>query len=379
MDCEKFETHVIDALYDELDEVTHAAMKRHMDGCSRCSSLMTGLRATREVGVLPIEEPSDDLEERILASAAAIQKKAPWHRKVVRGIAWAGSHAMRPQLAMAAVLVLMLGSSLLLLRAKPGTVGVAPIRVTERGVPEPDQGESFAASPPPPAAMQAQAAATAMPTTIAPAQELEQELDRKRVAEKAKEEGDKDGAVAGAKEGKDATDALAEARATKGRSGCEAAVGKYDDVGSRFPRTPSAAAAMWEAAECYKSMGDGGKAREIFMALRSVDGYQKKADDEIASTDVSNANAYNQNQQQSGSAPGGGQAAAARAAAAPPAAPKPKAAMEAAEAQYPPAAAPPPPPSATAASRGGSTPAGQGARNAAPAKSHAEKRAVDAY
>ena len=35
MDCEKFDQHVIDALYDELDELTHAALKRHVEGCSR--------------------------------------------------------------------------------------------------------------------------------------------------------------------------------------------------------------------------------------------------------------------------------------------------------------------------------------------------------
>lgn len=362
MDCEKFETHVIDALYDELDEVTHAAMKRHMDGCSRCAGVMSGLRATREVGALPVEEPSDDLEDRILAAATAIQKKAPWHRKVVRGIAWAGSHAMRPQLAMAAVLVLMLGSSLLLLRAKPGTVGVAPVRVTERGVPEPDRGESFAATPPAATARAAAETAMATPTAAAAAAEgSEPEADRKR-AEKAKEEVDKDVASAGAKDGKEATDALAEARATKSRSGCEAAVGKYDDVGSRFPRTPSAAAAMWEAAECYKSMGEGSKAREIFMALRSVDGYQQKADGEIASAEAQGI----ANQQQNIGAPGGGQAAAARGAPAAPA----KARM--AEAPSP---APPAPPVA-ASPTNGSSPAGQG-RNAAPApKAPAERKSA---
>ena len=39
MDCEKFDQHVIDALYDELDELTHAALKRHVEGCSRCAGV----------------------------------------------------------------------------------------------------------------------------------------------------------------------------------------------------------------------------------------------------------------------------------------------------------------------------------------------------
>jgi len=133
MDCEKFDQHVIAELYEELDELTHAALKRHVEGCSRCAAILSGLRATRDVGILPIEEPSDDLEARILEAAFVAQKKAPWPRKVLRGLAWAGSHAMRPQLAMAALFFLVIGSSLLLLRAKPGAI--APVRVTERGAP----------------------------------------------------------------------------------------------------------------------------------------------------------------------------------------------------------------------------------------------------
>src|SRR6185437_14318926 len=147
MDCERFDQHVIDELYDELDELTHAALKRHVEGCSRCAGILSGLRATRDVGVLPIEEPSDELEARILDAAFVAQTKAPWPRKVLRGLAWAGSHAMRPQLAMAALFFLVIGSSMLLLRARPG----GPARVAERGIPGPDPVEP-AAPPPAPAA-----------------------------------------------------------------------------------------------------------------------------------------------------------------------------------------------------------------------------------
>src|SRR4051812_22759257 len=174
MDCEKFDQHVIDELYDELDELTHAALKRHVEGCSRCAGILTGLRATREVGILPIEEPSDDLEDRILAAVAVAQKKTPIGRKVLRGLAWAGSHAMRPQLAMAALFFLVIGSSLLLLRARPGTV-VTAVRVTERGSPgaePPDQVAAATAEAPAPSTMAAPvetAAATAMASAAYPA------------------------------------------------------------------------------------------------------------------------------------------------------------------------------------------------------------------
>src|SRR5208282_5451908 len=53
MDCEKFETAMMDELYGELDELTSAAAKRHMAGCARCSALLGGLRATRRVASIP--------------------------------------------------------------------------------------------------------------------------------------------------------------------------------------------------------------------------------------------------------------------------------------------------------------------------------------
>lgn len=262
MDCEKFDLHVIDALYDELDELTHAALKRHVEGCSRCAGIYSGLRATREVGLLPLEEPSDELEARILDAVAVAQKKTPWPRKLLRGLAWAGSHAMRPQLAMAALFFLVIGSSLLLLRAKPGTVG-APVRVTERGAPSPEPTEL---APQAAAAAPAEAAAAA---TAAPADPIGRAEDK---ADSPKKEG----------RAADAAAALADARTTRDTSGCGAAVSKYDEVGARFPGTAAAADAMWEEATCYKSMGNAAKARELYTALRSSPSYRDRAELEIA-------------------------------------------------------------------------------------------------
>lgn len=133
MDCEKFDEHVIDALYGELDELTAAALRRHVESCSRCAAIFANLKSAREGSTLPLEEPPDELEERILAAERAVVRSAPWHKKMMRAAAWAGSHAMRPQLAMAALFMFVIGSSLLLLRAKPGTFG--PTSVSERGTP----------------------------------------------------------------------------------------------------------------------------------------------------------------------------------------------------------------------------------------------------
>jgi hypothetical protein len=151
MDCEKFDLCAMDALYGELDELTHEALKRHVEGCARCGAAWSGFKATRNLlasasassprdtvsggSTLPLDDPSPELERRILAAERTAHRGAPWHRKIMRGAAWAGSHAMRPQLAMAALFMFVIGSSLLLLRARPGTMA-PPVLVSEQGRPE---------------------------------------------------------------------------------------------------------------------------------------------------------------------------------------------------------------------------------------------------
>jgi hypothetical protein len=355
MDCEKFEQHLMDALYDELDELTHAAFKRHMDGCSRCSSTFAGLRATRDVGVLPLEEPSAGLEDKILAAARTAQLRTPWPRKALRVLAWAGSHAMRPQLAMAALFVLVIGSSLLLLRPKSMSMS-SPVRVTERGVPAPDPAAE--ASPDPAMPMPSQLAMAEPPSAGAPAAAIDG----------AREEREQKKSEAAEGKGSDAKAALAEARAVRQKSGCGAAVKAYDDVGSRFPATVVAAEAMWEAADCYKTMGDSAKARELYQALRSYASYRDRAEAEL---NDATGNMMNNS---------GSQVASRAAAGAPPpmaaAAPAAKAAKKAsaaeAQAQAPQAS----PPAATVP--GGSTPATKPAAPAPPPVK-AAPAAADAY
>ena len=136
MDCEKFDQILIDALYGELDELTLAAAKRHAESCQRCQTAWSGLRATLKVGVVPIVEPPASLEPGILQAARRAPAHLPWPKRVGRAISWAGSYAMRPQTAMAAILVLMVGSSVIFVRRKPDRSGPSRVSVTERGVPE---------------------------------------------------------------------------------------------------------------------------------------------------------------------------------------------------------------------------------------------------
>lgn len=291
MDCEKFDQHVMDALYDELDELTLAALKRHVEGCSRCAGVYAGLRATREVGILPIEEPPDDLEAKILDAVELAQKSVPLHKKVLRGLAWAGSHAMRPQLAMAALFFLVIGSSLLLLRARPGTLG--PVRVTENGAPAaevvaeaPERGapQQVAAAPAAPSAAPADVAAGAAP----PAPAGYGAAEAKAKGDNAEKESAKP-----IESGADARAALAAALELREASGCAAAVSKLDEVAVRFAGTQAASDAMWAEASCYKQMGDRARAQQIFLALRST-GYRDRAQAELAEDANANSNLQNQ-------------------------------------------------------------------------------------
>jgi hypothetical protein len=118
MDCEKYEPLLLDELYEELDELTSAAVRRHVAGCARCTSILNGMRATRRAVTLPLVPLPDGLEERILTAAREAQKVTPLKDRMARVLSIAGSWAMRPQTAMAAVFLLMIGTSALLIRSK---------------------------------------------------------------------------------------------------------------------------------------------------------------------------------------------------------------------------------------------------------------------
>lgn len=118
MDCEKFEPLLLDELYEELDELTSAAVKRHVSGCARCGAVLADLRATRRAVSLPLVPVPEGLEDRILAAAREAQKVVPIRSRASRFLGWAGSWAMRPQTAMAAVFLLMIGSGAFLIRSR---------------------------------------------------------------------------------------------------------------------------------------------------------------------------------------------------------------------------------------------------------------------
>lgn len=299
MDCEKFDRVMLDLLYDELDELTQAAAKRHMEHCTRCHRIFSGLRATREVGSLPVVSPPDSLEARILELEQRAHAALPFSQRVGRTISILASYAMRPQLAMAALLLLLIGSSLLIFRSRPSER--APAHVTERGVPENETEpvpitveEPVALTSPEPtrtaaptlepepqldgrsASAAAPAAAGSVPSdaSATPFEVATGKLKSGRYAEAQRQfetietEGGPDAAAA----------ALKAAEATQQLSGCASAVERFEQVSVRYASSPDVAQqATWAAAECHRALGHVEHARRNYELLLAAPAFQQRA------------------------------------------------------------------------------------------------------
>jgi TolA-binding protein len=137
MDCAKLDEMAIDLVYDELDARALADAEQHLLGCTRCRTLVDRLRAGKKgAESLALESPSSLLESRIVEAAtkaARTRAPLPWPRRFARAISTAGAYAMRPQVAMAAVVVVMVGMSVVLLRG--GVTNPHRTKVTEEGTP----------------------------------------------------------------------------------------------------------------------------------------------------------------------------------------------------------------------------------------------------
>src|ERR1044071_3413046 len=147
MNSDKFDRIVLDLLYGELDELTTAAARRHMDQSARAREIFAHLRATRQLGVLPAHAPPADFEDAVLEREARLLAELPVRHRVGRLVSMLAGYAMRPQLVMGALLLLMLGSSLMFVRARPGVHSA--VQVTERGAPEGDVDLVLPLAPPP--------------------------------------------------------------------------------------------------------------------------------------------------------------------------------------------------------------------------------------
>jgi hypothetical protein len=322
VDCEKFDRVVLDLLYEELDELTTAAAKRHMEHCARCRDIGSGLRATRQIGILPLVEAPAGLEQRILEAEQKARARLPVRQRFGRAVSVMAGYAMRPQLAMAALLLLMIGSSLVFLRARPGERD--HVRVTERGVPE-SEAESVAVVPIPERAR----AGESNEHGAAPEQEAKRDRgaapadepapataapggDKEKVATAEGTTADTDAGtgdavfdqamtdfragrygeaqknfdqVASAGGGNAPSAALFAAQSVRKDSGCGAAAPRFESVSTKHRGSNVGNEAAWQAADCYRALGQVEDARRNYKLLVGVAGYAERADQALAEMD----------------------------------------------------------------------------------------------
>jgi hypothetical protein len=380
MDCEKFEAAMMDELYGELDELTSAAMKRHASGCARCNALLSGLSATRRLASIATVEVPAGLEEKILAAGREADKVVPIQRRVARVVSLAGRWAMRPQTAMAAVFLVMVGTSVLFITGKASrSPASASVTVTEQGSPATQVAAATAAASAAPAPYGAPVALDKVPVPAAPAALAREESARattKGFAQQPTPSKDDDslaqngpsryapapttaaaapmagggaadlGGVAAAEkhsvspiaaaiqtyqagrydDAAHAFDALAPgdpnaalwaARSVRESKGCKAALSRFDQASQRGAGSPPGWDALLEGALCYRALGDFPNARLRLQALLKVDSHKDRAQAEL--------DRMNQMQAGQGGAGAAGAAKAAAPAPAPPPASRPAA------------------------------------------------------
>lgn len=290
MDCERFDKTTLDLLYGELDELSAAAARRHLHHCTRCQGIWNKLRVTKEIALVPLEEPPPDLFESILAAERQAESALPLPQRFSRLVSIVAGYAMRPQLAMAALLLLMIGSSLLFVRQDPA--GRGQVSVTELGAPRAAPLEVPGRAAPVVVEGDGTPALAASSTADAPALEEEPGASyadamaayhEGRYAEAERLFGE----VAAQGGEKAASAALHEGHAARNGSGCQRAARLYDGVAERFAGTTLAEEASWHAASCYQALGELSRARAHYVALESSSAFRERASAALAGVDES--------------------------------------------------------------------------------------------
>jgi hypothetical protein len=225
---------------------------------------------------------------------------------------------------MAALLLLMIGSSLLFLRVRPGAR--EQVRVTERGVPEVEN-DNVAVVPAPEKARadegrieshgapQDREARRERAATAAEPGELFATPPPAAAAERSAKDGlaqesdagsgddDFDRAMADYRAGRwddaqknfdsvatrgtnnSASAALFAAQAVRNSSGCDAAAPRFETVSQKNRGTGIGNEAAWQAADCYRAIGRVDDARRNYKLLVGVAGYDERAEQALASLD----------------------------------------------------------------------------------------------
>lgn len=315
MDCQTFDSSLLDALYGELDEASSTAMGAHAAGCAACAGRLEKLKRTRDLVRLALEAAFPaSLEERVLAAATAAME-APKSNVVSladraksvsvaepkeNGTTSGGGAILRflvkPQLAIAATFLLVLGAAVVFKSSKREA---SPAAMMEA----PETASAGWAAPPPPAATTTAEAKPAEPSALAPNDDLPAPAASATAPAYAKVRA-RDPAFVAAKSLYDAgryaealpkfevlaahdpEAALYAARCIAKTKSCDAAAARYDDVASHNAGTEVASRAALEAARCYKDEGKVAAARSRYVRLEKDGFVSGEANAEIASLDT---------------------------------------------------------------------------------------------
>jgi TolA-binding protein len=314
MDSDKFDRIVLDLLYGELDELTTAAAKRHMDQSARARDIYAHFRATRQLGVLPAHAPPPEFEHALLEREARMLAELPVRHRLGRLVSMLAGYAMRPQLIMGALLLLMIGSSLMFVRARPGLHSA--VQVTERGAPEGDVDVVLPLTPSPPTAElpapppslepltpATDPASSKPPLPASPASVLTAGgaglrqagdaaatdgqdpfnqamqiyrargyVEAERLFERLSKSGNRHAPEA----------ALYAALCARNIRGCGAALRAFERVQVRFRASAAAYEATWRAAKCREQLGDADGARHGYESLLRVTSHARRAEQALA-------------------------------------------------------------------------------------------------
>lgn len=345
MDCERFDQASLELLYGELDELTASGLRRHLSHCERCQSAWQKMVRTREAFHIDLEEPPSDLFDQIMAAEQEAMHHLPPKERLGRWVSIVAGYAMRPQLAMAALLLLMVGSSLVFVRGGPGPGDQVAVRETGSPVSEVPSArgraaplvvateetavlEAKAETAPAfeedktqrTAALNAssakQAESSAAPVRIADYSEAMRAYQAGSYAEAERLFSE----VAARGEEKAGAAALHEAHAARNGSGCQRASAIYDEVALRYRGTPVGDEASFHAANCYRSLGQLARAKAHLEHLKDHPAYKTQVEQILLAIASSEAN---QAQASASAKPASAAAKALAPAAAPPAASAP--------------------------------------------------------
>jgi hypothetical protein len=286
----------MELLYGELDEISEAAALRHLHHCTRCREIWGHLKTTKELSDVPMEDIPDDLFDSILKAERMAHQSLTAGERFSRAISVAAGYAMRPQVAMAAILLLVIGSSLMFVPLGPTDGG--QISVTELGTPHtevPMEGRSNETM-----VFEKVASAPRAEPSEAEQDELEDRESEKKVndlegqrrayseAMSAYQDGRYAEAerlfseVASAGGQQAASAALHEGHAARNGSGCARAAALYDAISAQYSGSTVGSEAAWHAAACYRAMGQLRRASAHYEALRKQSAYRERAEQALS-------------------------------------------------------------------------------------------------